>query len=77
MDTCIILCFNGAYASWVNLVWTTIVSSQIHENRAFCGVILGICSTQMVPGYAFTINSMDYGQSIMLGLNVLEWMFAP
>lgn len=31
----------------------------------------------MVPGYAFTINSMDYGQSILLWFDVLRWMLAP
>lgn len=61
------------------LGWTIMSVFQIHENRFFffCGVILGICSTQMVPRYAFTIDSMDYSQSIMLGLKVLKWMFAP
>ena len=79
MDTCIILCFNGAYASWMNLVRTimSVFSNSWKSSFFFCGVILGICSTQMVPRYAFTINSMDYGQSIMLGLKVLKWMFAP
>lgn len=31
----------------------------------------------MVPGFAFTINSMDYGQSILLMFDILGWMLAP
>ena len=30
----------------------------------------------MVPGYAFTVNSMDYVQPILLGYSILRWMLA-